>query len=73
LPTFARYARRGWYFKDKASSHIKYGPIWAMVTPVDIHIAIADPGAVHEVFARRNDFLRPVKMYSRSCKTIVGE
>jgi predicted alpha/beta hydrolase len=72
LPTFARYARRGWYFKDKASSHLKYGPIWAMVTPVDIHIAIADPEAVHEVFSRRNDFLRPIKMYSKSRETVLG-
>lgn len=65
LPTFARYARRGWYFKDKAWSHSKYGPIWALVTPADIHILLADPEAVHELFARRNDFIRPAKMYSK--------
>jgi hypothetical protein len=64
LPTWTRYARRGWYFKDKASSHLRYGPIWALVTPCDIHILVCDPEAVHEVFARRNDFIRPNKMYS---------
>ncbi|KAF2188427.1 cytochrome P450 monooxygenase [Zopfia rhizophila CBS 207.26] len=63
LPTFAQYARRGWYFKDKATSHLKYGPIWALVTPRDIHILLSDAEAVHEVFARRNDFVRPNKMY----------
>ncbi|KAH7408317.1 cytochrome P450 [Phaeosphaeria sp. MPI-PUGE-AT-0046c] len=64
LPTWTHYARRGWYFKDKATSHIRYGPIWALVTPRDIHILICEPQAVHEVFARRNDFIRPIKMYS---------
>jgi hypothetical protein len=67
LPTWTRYARRGWYFKDKASSHLRYGPIWALVTPADIHILVCDPEAVHEVFARRNDFIRPIKMYSEYC------
>jgi hypothetical protein len=64
LPNWTRYARRGWYFKDKAGSHLRYGPIWALVTPCDIHILVCDPEAVHEVFARRNDFIRPNKMYS---------
>jgi len=64
LPVWMRYARRGWYFKDKASSHLRYGPIWALVTPCDVHILVCDPEAVHDVFARRNDFVRPNKMYS---------
>ncbi|CAI6336590.1 unnamed protein product [Periconia digitata] len=63
LPTWARYARRGWYFKNEADSHIHYGPIWALVTPCDIHILVCDTEAVHSVFARRNDFGRPNKMY----------
>lgn len=70
LPTWARYARRGWYFKDKASSHLRYGPIWALVTPSDIHILVCDPEAVREVFSRRNDFIRPNKMYSELYATI---
>lgn len=64
LPTWTQYARRGWYFKDKASSHLRHGPIWALVTPCDIHILVCDPEAVREVFARRNDFIRPTRMYS---------
>lgn len=67
LPGWTRHARRGWYFKDKASSHLRYGPIWALVTPCDIHILVCDPEAVHDVFARRNDFVRPSKMYGGSC------
>ncbi|KAF2106159.1 putative cytochrome P450 monooxygenase [Lophiotrema nucula] len=63
LPTFARYARRGWFFPDKAESHLKYGPIWALVTPRDIHINICDPQSVVDIFAKRTQFVRPSKMY----------
>jgi hypothetical protein len=66
LPTFARYARRGWFFRDKAQSHLRYGPIWALVTPCDIHVQVCDSEANHNIFARRNDFVRPSKMYSES-------
>ncbi len=71
LPGWARYARRGWNFKDKASSHLEYGPIWALVTPADIHVFVCDPEAVHDVFARRNDFIRPNKMYSKLMRLVV--
>ena len=63
--TFGRYSRRGWYFYDKAESHLRYGPAWALVTPCDIFIQIADPDAIHDIFTRRQDFLRPSKMYSK--------
>lgn len=61
---FGKYSRRGWFFADKAGSHLRYGPVWALVTPRDIYVYVADPGAVHEIFTRREDFLRPSKMYS---------
>ena len=61
---FGRYSRRGWHFYDKAESHLRYGPIWALVTPVDIYVYVADPDAIHEIFNRRGDFQRPSKMYS---------
>lgn len=70
LPNWTRYARRGWYFKDKASPHGRYEPIWALVTPCDMHILVCDSEAVHEVFARRNDFIRPNKMYSESERNV---
>ena len=63
--TFGRYSRRGWFFTDKAQSHLHYGPIFALVTPKDIYVYVADPEAVHEIFTRREDFLRPSKMYSK--------
>ena len=63
--SFGRYSRRGWHFRDKAESHLHYGPAWALVSPRDIYVYVADPDAIHEVFLRRGDFLRPSKMYSK--------
>lgn len=63
--TFGTYSRRGWQFKDNGDSHRRYGPIWALVTPIGIYVQVADPGAINEIFQRRADFIRPVEMYSR--------
>jgi hypothetical protein len=63
--SFGRYSRRGWHFHDKAASHLLYGPAWALVTPRDIYVYVSDPDAIHAIFVRRGDFLRPSKMYSR--------
>ncbi|KAL8707496.1 MAG: hypothetical protein Q9220_007486 [cf. Caloplaca sp. 1 TL-2023] len=62
--TFGRYSRRGWHFRDKADSHLKYGAVWALVTPRDIYVYVADPDAITDIFHRRGDFLRPSKLYS---------
>jgi hypothetical protein len=66
LPEYLYCLRRGWYFKDKADMHLKYGPIWALVTPRDIHVHLADSEAINQVYSRRGDFLRPRKMYGES-------
>lgn len=63
-PDFVRYARRGWHFADKSETHVRLGPVWALVTPVTIYLHFADPDAINEIFARRTDFVRPVKEYS---------
>ncbi|PLB54882.1 cytochrome P450 [Aspergillus steynii IBT 23096] len=63
LGSLSRYGRRGWHFADKANSHLQYGSIWALVTPVDIYVHVADANTVHDIFDRRSDFLRPSKMY----------
>ena len=63
--TFGRYSRRGWHFHDKAESHLKFGPAWALVSPRDIYVYVADPDAIHDIFIRRGDFQRPSKMYSK--------
>ncbi|PYI05538.1 cytochrome P450 [Aspergillus sclerotiicarbonarius CBS 121057] len=61
--SFGRYSRRGWYFADRGESHRRYGPIWAIVTPRDIWLNVADPEAIHDIFQRRTDFIRPSEMY----------
>ncbi|RYP60463.1 hypothetical protein DL771_010512 [Monosporascus sp. 5C6A] len=62
-PDFVRYSRRGWHFADKSETHIRLGPVWALVTPVAIYLHFADPEAIHEIFTRRTDFVRPIKEY----------
>jgi hypothetical protein len=64
LPHFVRYMRRGWFFSDKSDSHLRFGPIWACVTPRGIHIQVCDSEAIHDIFNRRYDFIRPVENYS---------
>lgn len=64
--TFGRYSRRGWHFYDKAGSHLRYGPAWALATPRDVYVYVADPTAIVDIFHRRGDFLRPSKIYSKS-------
>ncbi|KAE8130900.1 cytochrome P450 [Aspergillus pseudotamarii] len=61
---FGRYSRRGWYFADRGESHRRYGPIWALVTPKEIYINVADSEAIHDIFRRRTDFIRPVEQYT---------
>ena len=64
LPSFLYYLRRGWHFGDKADTHLEHGPIWALVTPRDIHLHVSDSEAIHSIFSRRGEFIRPSKMYS---------
>ncbi|KAI9675452.1 MAG: hypothetical protein M1822_008930 [Bathelium mastoideum] len=63
LGSFALYSRRGWHFYDKAESHLRYGPVWALVSPGGIYVYVAEPDTVHDIFTRRQDFLRPSKLY----------
>ncbi|KAI1320989.1 cytochrome P450 [Xylariaceae sp. FL0255] len=62
-PYFVRYSRRGWHFSDRSDTHVRLGPVWALVTPVAIYLHIADPDAIGDIFSRRADFVRPIKEY----------
>jgi hypothetical protein len=64
--TFGRYARRGWHFRDKAASHVELGDAWALVTPGEIWLHVCNPEAINDIFGRRQDFIRPSKLYSTS-------
>lgn len=65
LGSFGRYSRRGWFFLDKGDSHRRYGPIWALATPREITVIVAESEAIHNIFQRRTDFVRPSIMYSK--------
>jgi cytochrome P450 len=58
-----RYGSRDWHFRDRAQAHIKFGDVWALVTPGEIWLNVADPNAIVEIFQRRTQFLRPVELY----------
>lgn len=61
---FGRYCRRDWAVIDGNQSFLRYGPIWALATPCEIYIHIVDSEAIHDIFQRRTDFIRPNEMYS---------
>ncbi|ORY06229.1 putative cytochrome P450 monooxygenase [Clohesyomyces aquaticus] len=63
LPKACMMMRRGWHFGVKAQFHEEMGPIWAFVTPRDIHVQVCDTAALHNVFGRRGDFVRPREFY----------
>jgi hypothetical protein len=63
-PSFVRYARRGWHFRDKAQGHLRMGPLYAIVTPMSITVQVGDAEAAHQVFSRRLQFIRPTEQYS---------
>ncbi|KAJ5707149.1 cytochrome P450 [Penicillium malachiteum] len=62
LGTF-RYTRRGWTTLDKAETHIRLGPAWALVSPRRTYVHIVDSEAVNDIVQRRSDFLRPTEAY----------
>lgn len=66
IGSFGRYGRRGWHFHDKSASHVELGDAFALVTPRETFLYICDPDAINDIFARRQDFLRPVQLYSNS-------
>lgn len=64
--SFSRYGRRGWHFHDKAATHVEMGDAWALVTPRETFLHICNPEAINEIFARRQDFIRPAQLYRES-------
>ncbi len=62
-PDWVRFSRRGYHFPEKANVHVRLGPVFALVTPGDIYLRVADPEAARDMFSRRRDFLRPTKEY----------
>jgi hypothetical protein len=65
MPRNSVLLRRGWYFRVKAELHEEMGTVWAFVTPNDIYLNVCDADGLREIFARRNDFVRPKEFYRK--------
>lgn len=64
--TFTRYCRWGFEFPEKARTYQELGDTWILCTPVSNWVYTCDAEAVSDLFARRNDFVRPLQVYSES-------
>jgi hypothetical protein len=53
-PACTPYLRRGWNFFEKNKPYTRMGPVWALVSPKDVHVQTGDPRAVFEVLDRRD-------------------
>lgn len=71
-PDFIRFSYRGWHFREKSGPAVRFGPVWALVTPVTFYLQFADPDAINELFSRRSDFIRPVKNYSEPSQSCLN-
>lgn len=69
-PTCVRYARRGWYMPARAEAHVRLGPVWALATPVQICVHVADPDAILDMVTRRGDFQRPGPELSKAATQV---
>lgn len=70
-PDFIRFSYRGWQFREKSTTAVRFGPAWALVTPVTFYLQFTDPDAINELFQRRSDFIRPVKNYSEPSRSLL--
>lgn len=64
--TLGRYCRRGWHFQDKYRTHLEHGDVWVLVTPGQNFLYVANASAVKDILNRRDEFQRPLELYSRS-------
>jgi hypothetical protein len=62
---FKRYAKRGWFWREKDQSHLQHGKVWSLCSPEDVLVNVADLKAIQEIFARRHDFIRPNHLYGQ--------
>jgi hypothetical protein len=55
----------GWCYHDKFKLHSELGDAFMHVNPAKNQLFLANPEAIEDVFLRRNDFQKPVHMYSK--------
>ena len=65
LGRWVRYSAWGWEYGERYQTHAELGDIWMQVTPSMNWIYVADAALVNEIFHRRDDFRRPIQLYSR--------
>lgn len=66
LGSFLGYNRTGWEYHEQLKLHAELGDAWFYVSTGRNQLMIANAEAVEEVFARRQDFQKPVFLYSKS-------
>ena len=66
-PEWCRFIIKDWGWEDKRRAHDQYGDVFLVVSPEGIICYSADAELNHEVFNRRNEFLKPRDKYSQWC------
>ena len=64
-PAWCRFIIKDWGWEDKRRAHDQYGDVFLVVSPEGIICYSADAELNHEVFNRRNEFLKPRDKYSQ--------
>ena len=65
LGSFVDHTGFAWFFFDRYRQHARLGPAFAVASPGEVQVVLADPDAVYDVLARRKDFPREYKMGKR--------
>ncbi|KAI3317209.1 putative cytochrome P450 [Xylariaceae sp. AK1471] len=63
-PDFIRFSHRNWHFLEKSRPTARFGSVWALVSPANINLHVADPDAIEEIYSRWKDFVRPNHKYN---------
>jgi hypothetical protein len=56
LGNFINHSGVTWVFPDRYRNHDRYGLVFAVATPGEIEVVLADPATASDVLARRKDF-----------------
>lgn len=62
-PDIVRFSHRNWNFLEKSDPTKRFGPVWALVSPGGVHLYVADPDAIEDIFSLWKDFVRPLHKY----------
>jgi hypothetical protein len=62
---FLRILRPNWTFLEKHAVFEEYGDVFALVTPADCELFIADSNVASQILMRKRDFPKPLDLTSR--------